>query len=143
MALIEESIEINAPAEKVFALTTDATQWSRWHTAIPEAEQTSEGPVGVGTTFKGITRLMGRSMPWTATATEYEVNWKFRKNIDSGSVFIDDHYTYLSIPGGTKVTMSYDMKFSGCMRILSPFIVNAMRKEMKKSLINVKQIVEK
>jgi uncharacterized protein YndB with AHSA1/START domain len=142
MALIEESIEINAPAEKVFAITTDATQWSRWHTAIPEAEQTSEGPVGVGTTFKGITRLMGRSMPWTATATEYEVNRKFRKNIDSGSVLIDDHYTYLSIPSGTKVTMTYDMKFSGCMRILSPFIVNAMRKEMKKSLINVKQIVE-
>jgi len=29
MAHIEESIEFNAPAEKVFALTTDATQWSR------------------------------------------------------------------------------------------------------------------
>ena len=68
MTVIDESIEIKAPAGKVFALTTDATRWSSWHTAIPEAEQTSKGPVGVGTTFKGVTRLMGRSMPWTATA---------------------------------------------------------------------------
>jgi ligand-binding SRPBCC domain-containing protein len=143
MAHIEESIEINAPAEKVFAFTADAAQWSRWHTAIPEAEQTSKGPIGVGTTFKGVTRLMGRSMPWTATATEYEPNTKFGKNIDSGSVFIEQHNSCTPIAAGTKFTLTYDMKFSGCMRILSPFIVNAMRKEMKKSLINVKQIVEK
>ena len=44
MAIIEESIEIASPVEKVFALTTDAAQWSRWHSAIPEAEQTSAGP---------------------------------------------------------------------------------------------------
>jgi hypothetical protein len=143
MALIEESIEINAPAEKVFALTTDAAQWSRWHSAIPEAEQTSDGPVGVGTTFKGITRLMGQSIPWTATATEYEANRKFGKNIDSGSVFIKQHNTYTSKPSGTTFTMTYDMKCSGCMWILSPLLVSAMRKEMKKSLVNVKQIVER
>ena len=142
MAHIEESIEINGPVEKVFAVTTDAAQWSRWHTAIPEAEQTSKGPVGVGSTFKGVTRLMGRSMPWTATATEYEPNKNFGKNIDSGSVFIEQHNSYTPLPAGTRFTICYDMKCSGFMRILSPFIVNAMRKELKKSLVNVKQIVE-
>ncbi|HPH35711.1 MAG TPA: SRPBCC family protein [Methanoregulaceae archaeon] len=143
MAHIEESIEINGPVGKVFALTTDAAQWSRWHTAIPEAEQTSEGPVGVGTTFRGVTRLMGRSMPWTAVATGYEPDVKFGKNIDSGSVFIEQNNAFTPTPRGTKFTLTYDMKFSGCMRILSPFIVNAMRKEMKKSLVNLKEIVEK
>lgn len=143
MAHIEESIEFNAPAEKVFALTTDATQWSRWNTAIPEAEQTSKGSVGVGTTFRGVTRLMGRSMPWTATATEYERDRKFGKKIDSGSVFIEQHNSYTPLPAGTRFTIAYDMKCSGFMRILSPFIVNAMRKELKKSLVNVKEAVEK
>jgi hypothetical protein len=142
MTVIDESIEIKAPAGKVFALTTDATRWSSWHTAIPEAEQTSKGPVGVGTTFKGVTRLMGRSMPWTATATEYEPDRKFVKKIDSGPVFIEQHNSYTPIPAGTKFTITYDMKFRGCMRILSPFIVNAMRKEIQKSLGKVKQIVE-
>lgn len=142
MARIEESIEIKAPAEKVFGITTDASRWSTWHTAIPEAEQTSSGPVGVGTTFKGVTRLMGRSMLWTATATEYEMNRKFGKNIDSGSVFVEQHNTYTPTPDGTIFGMIYDMKFSGCIRLMSPMLVRAMRKEMKNSLLKLKQVLE-
>lgn len=142
MTKIEESIEVRCPVEKVFDITTDASRWSTWHSAIPEAEQTSGGPVGVGTTFRGITSLMGRSMPWTATATEYDANRKFGKNIDSGSVFIEQHNTYTSTPEGTRFSMMYDMKFRGCMRLLSPMIVHAMRKEMKNSLNKMKQVLE-
>ena len=142
MTRIEEGIEIRCPVEKVFAITTDAARWSTWHTAIPEAEQTSGGPVGVGTTFRGTTRLMGRSMPWTGTVTEYDANRKFGKNIDSGSVFIEQHNLYTPTPDGTKFTMMYDMKFSGCIRLLSPLIVRSMRTEMKNSLLNMKQILE-
>ena len=63
MSRIEESVEIRCPAEKAFAFTTDATGWSRWQTIIPEAEQTSAGPVGIGTTFRGTNRMPGRTMP--------------------------------------------------------------------------------
>lgn len=142
MARIEESIEIRCPVEKVFAITTDASRWSTWHTAIPEAEQTSGGPVGVGTTFRGTTRLMGRSMPWTSTATEYDANRTFGKNIDSGSVIIQQHNTYTPTPDGTRFSMAYDMRFSGCMRLLSPMIVHSMRTEMKNSLVKLKGILE-
>jgi hypothetical protein len=38
--------------------------------------------------------------------------------------------------------MVYDMKFSGGMRVLSPLIVLSMRKEMKNSLIKMKQVLE-
>jgi len=142
MARIEEGIEIRCPVGKVFAITTEAARWSTWHTAIPEAEQTSGGPVGVGTTFRGTTRLMGRSMPWTGTVTEYDANRTFRKNIDSGSVFIEQHNLYTPTPDGTKFTMIYDMRFSGCIRLLSPLIVHSMRKEVKNSLIKMKGILE-
>ena len=53
MARIEESVEIKRPADKVFAYTTDAKSWTKWQSTFPEAEQTSQGAVGVGTTFKG------------------------------------------------------------------------------------------
>ena len=142
MTRIEEGIEIRCPVEKVFAITTDAARWSTWHTAIPEAEQTSGGPVGVGTTFRGTISLMGRSMPWTSTVTEYDANKKFGKNIDSGSIFVEQHNLYTPTPDGTRFTMIYDMKFSGFMRLMSPMIVGSMRKEMKNSLIKMKQILE-
>jgi hypothetical protein len=142
MARIEESVQINCPVEKTFAYTTDAGNWSKWNAAIPEAEKTSQGPVGIGSTFRGTVHLMGRSMAWTAKATEYEANKKFGKNIDSGSVLIEQHNTYTPTKDGVKYTIVYDMKFTGFLRLLSPMIVSSMRKELKMSLINVKQILE-
>jgi hypothetical protein len=142
MSRIEESVEIHCPIEKAFAFTTDAGSWSTWQTIIPEAEQTSNGPVGVGTTFKGTNHLMGRTMKWTAQTTEYETNRKFGKKITSGSVFIEQHNTYDPAKGGLKFTIAYDIKVSGFLKLLSPVIVRSMQKELKKSLGNLKQILE-
>ena len=57
MGRIEESVEIKCPVDKAFAYTTVAKDWHKWHDYIPEAEQTSPGQVGVGTTFKGKTHM--------------------------------------------------------------------------------------
>jgi len=141
MARIEESIEIRCQVEKAFAFTTDAGSWHKWQSIIPEAEQTSQGPVGVGTTFKGTTRLMGRTMKWTAKATEYEPPRKFGKNITSGSVFIEQHNTYTTITEGTKFTLTYDVTVNGFLKILAPMMVSSMRKELQKSLGNLKQFL--
>ena len=142
MARIEESVEIKRPADKVFAYTTDAKSWAKWQSTIPEAEQTSQGPVGVGTTFKGTIRMMGLSMKWTAKATEYEPNRKFGKNITSGPMTIEQHNTYDPIEGGIKFTIVYDMKVGGFLKLFSPMLVCPIRKELKKALSNLKGILE-
>ena len=142
MARIEESVEIKRLADKVFAYTTEAKSWSKWQSIIPEAEQTSQGPVGVGTTFKGISRMMGLSMKWTAKATEYETNRKFGKNITSMAMTIGQHNTYSPIEGGTSFTIVYDVKTTGLFKLFSPMLVSTMRKELKKSLANLKGILE-
>ena len=142
MARIEESVEIKRPADKVFAYTTDFRSWTKWQTTFPEAEQISQGPVGVGTTFKGKVRMMGLTTQWTSTATEYEPNRKFVKNIKNGSVIIEQHNTYDPIPGGTKFTIVYNMKVGGLMKLFSPMIVSSTGKALKKALGNLKSILE-
>ena len=67
---------------------------------------------------------------------------KFGKNITSGSVFIEQHNTYDPTKGGLKFTIVYDMKVNGFLMLLSPMLVSSMRKELKKSLGNLKQILE-
>ena len=99
MSRIEESIVVKCSIDKMFAYTTDAKNWPKWQSFIPEAEQTSQGPMNVGATFKGVSRLMGRSMKWTAVATEYESNKKWGKNIASGDVAIEEHVTYSPVEG--------------------------------------------
>jgi uncharacterized membrane protein len=142
MARIEESVEIKRPADKVFAYTTDAKSWTKWQSTFPEAEQTSQGPVGVGTTFKGSIHMMGLTMKWTAKATEYEPNRKFAKNIVCGSITNEQHNTYDPIEGGTKFTIVYNMKVGGLMKLFSPMIVSSTRKGLKQALSNLKNILE-
>ena len=142
MAKIEESVEIKRPVDKVFAYTTEAKSWPKWQSIIMEAEQTSQGPMCVGATFKGTSRMMGLSMKWTAKVTEYEPNRKWAKNITCGSMIIEEHVTYDPIEGRIKFTIVYDMKVGGFLKLFSPMVVSSMRKETKKSLSSLKSILE-
>lgn len=142
MARIEDSIVIKRPVDKVFAYTTDAMNWPKWQSFIPEAEQTSQGPINVGATFKGVSRVMGRSMKWTAVATEYESNKKWGKNIASGGVAIEEHMAYSPVEGGTVFTIVYNMKVGGLLKLLLPMMARSTSKETKKSLGNLKTILE-
>jgi hypothetical protein len=41
-----------------------------------------------------------------------------------------------------RFTLAYDMKVDGLLRLLSPMLTRSMRKELKKSLYNLKQVLE-
>jgi len=142
MSRIEGTVIIKRPAEKVFAYTTEAKSWPKWHGAIPEAEQTSKGQIGVGTTFRGKTRMMGQTSEWTAKMTEYEPHKRWGKVIDSGSVVIDDKLVFDPAEGGTRFTMVYDVKVGGILKLLSPMIISSMRKQLKLDLASLKGILE-
>jgi uncharacterized membrane protein len=142
MTRIEESVEIKSPADRVFNYTTNAEDWPKWQSILPTAEQTSRGPVGIGTTFKGTARLMGLSMKWTAQATEYEPTVKFGKNITSAGMIIKQRNTYRSVKGGIIFAIAYDMTVRGLFKVFSPMLVNTMRKELKKSLGSLKNVLE-
>ena len=96
----------------------------------------------VRATTKGTSRMMGLSMRWTAKVTEYEPNRKFGKNIICGSITNEQHNTHDPIQGGTKFTIVYDVKVGGLLKLFSPMVVSSMRKETKKSLGNLKSILE-
>lgn len=45
---VEHIIEINAPAETVWAVTTDINNWPDWTPTVEAAARQDEGPFGVG-----------------------------------------------------------------------------------------------
>jgi len=53
MATIEASVVINQPIDKVFAYVTDSGSWPQWEDGLLKVEQTSKGPMGVGTDIPG------------------------------------------------------------------------------------------
>jgi len=142
MARITESIDIKRPVDKVFAYAADIKSWPKWRSIIVAAEKTSQGPLGVGTTFKGVVHMMGLNMKWNAKVMEYEPNRKCTMNYNSVGMIYDEYVTFDPIEGGTKATVVIDAKVSGFSKLFSPMILSSMHKELKKSLSKMKSILE-
>jgi uncharacterized protein YndB with AHSA1/START domain len=65
---------INRPVEVVFAALHDYDKAPQWFPGLTEARQTSDGPLGVGTTLMWIGRHLGRSYESPSEHTEYVPN---------------------------------------------------------------------
>ncbi len=142
MAIIEETVEIKRPVDKVFTYVADAKNWPKWNMALLEAEQTSSGQMGNGATFRGANKVMGRRMAWTSKISEYEPNKKWRETISSGSTLIEEHLTFNSTGEGTKFTQVYDVKVGGFLKLFAPMVISTMRKQMKANLSKLKSQLE-
>jgi uncharacterized protein YndB with AHSA1/START domain len=68
----EHTVVIKRPVEEVFAFVTDPNNDPLWQMTILGTEQTSEGPVDVGTTLRNTAKFLGRRIETTMEATENE-----------------------------------------------------------------------
>ncbi len=60
MITIEQSVVINRPIEEVFEFVADQSKLPLWQSGVLESGVTSEGPMGVGTTYRYTFQLLGR-----------------------------------------------------------------------------------
>jgi hypothetical protein len=59
---IAATIRIDRVAEDVYAYASTYSTWPEWRGGVSEAEQLTDGPVGVGTRIRGGGKLLGRPM---------------------------------------------------------------------------------
>jgi len=142
MARFEASVVINRPVEEVFAYMTDVGNWPLWHSGMLEAEQTSEGPVGVGTTCRGVNQFLGRRMEWASEITEYEPNRKMKQKLISGPMSIEQSLTFEPVEGGTGLTLAGEGEFGGLFRLAEPIVIRTGQRQMEGSLATLKDILE-
>jgi len=139
---MEESVDINRPIEEVFAYATDVRNWPKWHETIVEAEQTSAGELGVGTTFRDKASMEGRTAEFTGKMTEYNPYKRSRKIMDFGNFTNEDELTFEPVDTGTRFTLAYDVKVRGFAKLLSSRINSAIRKELEEAVRSLKTILE-
>jgi len=72
---VQTSALINRPVGDVWEFVSDFNNAPKWN-FVPEIEQTSKGPLGLGTTFRHRTRLMGKQLVYEDRITEWEPNKK-------------------------------------------------------------------
>lgn len=130
------TVRIERPIEEVFDYFTDVSNDREWNPFAKKAEKTSEGPLGVGTTFFVVRKMSG---PIDIEYTEYErpTRWTLRGTGRPAS------FTYVAdfapTDGGTQLTSTMAMEPKGVFKLLTP----VMRSQLGKQLDLVHQALKR
>lgn len=145
MIRIERSVTINLPVEEVFNFVTNIDNLPKWFPALIEAEKTSPGPIGVGTTEHEVFRfyrfIKGEN---TGIVTEYQPNKKIAwKTTSPHFPKWYSTYNFESVEGGTNITYTIEWEARGLYKLFNPFIVfMATKFDVEKPLRKLKIVME-
>jgi len=107
MLKLKTSAVINRSIEEVFEFVANTENDMMWQSDVLEAKDTSEGPIGVGHTYKQTFQFLGRRLESTYEVTEFEANRKFIFKNTAGPIPIEGGFTCEPVPeGATKITLN-------------------------------------
>ena len=142
MSTVPLSIAVTASAEVAFDFVADQTNEKDWNPAVVRAAQTSPGPIGVGSTFELVGKMMGREMVVGLKVTHYDQPRRITTLATSGPMTF--HTTYEVVPDatGATVTMSVETVPSGPLRVLKPLIAAGFVRRQRRLMPGLKAVID-
>jgi len=141
---IIKSIDIEVPAERVFALVGDTSRSSEWAIFLKEAELLSGDGRSPGSTYRWIFKVGPRSQPLEAVIVVYNENEALVRRI-SGELEMEDRIFLGTIGGLTRVewTIHYQPPLGRLGALIDLIFVNRVfQNDVETSLERLKQQLE-
>jgi len=142
METVELSIVINKPTEEVFTYLANLENDLKWRREWVEAKNTSESPLGLGTTFLLVGELLGRRMETVYETIEYEPNRMSAWKAVSGPLPLTFRRTFERIDGGTRVTMRYEAEVRGFFKLVKPLVMSIGKRQLEGDFPKLKELME-
>ena len=138
----ENTVTIQRPPDEVFEYLAHFENVPEWNYAIVKTQQTSDGPVGVGTTYK-----QARSLPSPSEeafeVTEFDPDRRLAIRGDLGPFEGTLTYDLESVPDGTKITNSADLRAHGLLKVAAPLASRRVGDAVAANLQTLKDILER
>ena len=144
MPVVEETVVISKPRAEVFAYAADSANLLDWSSNVIEYEATPPGPVQADTTAKGVTRVAGRNVDWTAKVTELEDGVMYGyQSVESPMAFTFT-YRFEDVADGTRVTFRQDTPTIGGFfgKLADPIVTRMYARSVSTNLANLKEMLE-
>ena len=103
------SIEINAPAEKVWALIDKLEGWPQWMPSIKKIERVSQEPLTVGSQLSVTAKVSRLTVTLLMTITEFVPERNVVMGGKALGTKLTRFYTLEPVKGKTKVTIGGDV----------------------------------
>jgi carbon monoxide dehydrogenase subunit G len=114
------------PIEHVFDYLSDPRNEPNWLPGASAVEKTSQGPVGLGSTFLGHYSRAGRV---ELELVEFERPRKVTFRTHSKLLDFDDAVELSATDGGTRLHARMSATPRGVMRLLAPLIARTLRRQ--------------
>ena len=142
MTRIAGQVTIGAPVEEVFDVVADERNEPRYNPRVTRAVKVSAGPVGPGTRFMVEPRGGGTKRVMALTIMEYDRPRRLHNLVRSSYLRVDGVLTFEEVPGGTRLTWTWDTTLVGPMRILSPVLAAVGPAWERRNWIGLKNFLE-
>jgi carbon monoxide dehydrogenase subunit G len=141
VATFENTVLIARPIEDVFGFLSDLENIPKWNYAIVETRKISEGPIGVGTTYRQVRSVPSRSEE-RLEITTYEPPRQLEIQGQLGPFASRLVYALAATPEGTRVTNTVEVELGGPVRLLGRVAVSRVREAVAANLGKLKELLE-
>jgi len=141
MPRINNSTEINAPVDKVFAYVADPANSPEWMVSLSEVTDVTGS--GVGQHFHWKYRMAGIPLHGQTTITEHVPNERFAYE-SKGGVTASFVWTFAAHEGGTKldVQIDYTIPVPVLGKLAEKLVLNRNERESEVNIHNIKDTLE-
>lgn len=140
---VSSTIVIDRPRHEVAAFAADVFNAPRWYTNIKEVASESSGPLAVGSQIDFVAEFLGRRLAYTYEVKELVAGERLVMATAEGPFPMRTTYTWADAPGGgTTMELHNQGQPSGFKSVAAPFLSLAMKRENRKDLRRLKELLE-
>jgi uncharacterized protein YndB with AHSA1/START domain len=144
MSDLQASITIRRPIADVFAFVADARNIPCWHADTAEVHLLSGDGRQAGSRVVDVIRAGdGRRREAVVEITRHEPDrlWAFSAELGSLGGF-DGCYRFESVPAGTQVTFTEDLRLRGVYRLLRPLLRRQVGQTARRNFARLRALLE-
>jgi hypothetical protein len=136
------SVFINRSPEDIFEFASDFESSHLWQEDVIRSEQTSEGPVGVGSTGVFGQKLLGREVENEMEVTAYEPPTRLCFRTTSGPISFEGCQICEAQDGGTLFTLEIEGEVGGFFKLAEGMVQKQVVSSFERDLNNLKSVME-
>ncbi len=137
------TVFIDRPADDVFAFISNPENNPAWQGGMRECRITSEGPLGVGSTYEQVASFLGRRINSSFEIVGFELGQMIKGTTTAGSFPITfTRSTEAQSEGGTMVSALVEGEAVRFFRIAEPLLRRMVQRSIDKDYQKLKQLLE-
>ncbi len=137
---VTTNVDVAAPPGEVFAYLSDMENNPKWQSGMVSARWTSDGPIGVGSTYDQVATFLRRKIESTFEVEAYEPGRMIRASSTASSFPITFTRMVEPIDSGTKVTAIITGEASGFFKIAEPILRRMVQRSVDGDYRNLRVV---